>query len=230
MDKRSDSNLISPEAILLRVPVQNRLREFAIEFIWDWIGLVDSRFRKLYVTKYRKHITYDKYSPSKKPVTIMAPPHRRTRRKKSGKAKSKKSKSTPPASRKQYTVTQMMAAIDAVSNGMPVATAARTHGVPRITLLYKTTGKSPIQKNPGPSTVLTEEEESRMNAFIPHLSVLCQLLGSQQKGRQVGGLVASCPFRGAINKKQRQSHKLNLCCTGGTREVKPHIKLRINCG
>ncbi|KAF6211778.1 hypothetical protein GE061_012293 [Apolygus lucorum] len=49
----------------------------------------------------------------------------------------KKSKKSSFIPRKQYEEGEMMAAIDAVKNGMPVATAARTHGVPRVTLMYK---------------------------------------------------------------------------------------------
>lgn len=57
-------------------------------------------------------------------------------------------------------------AITAVQNGEPMATAAKRYGVPRITLHNKISGKTPMNCNMGPSTILKEEEEDLLVKWI----------------------------------------------------------------
>lgn len=65
-----------------------------------------------------------------------------------------------------YSETQMQAAIVDVSKGVAVATAARNHGVPRVTLMYKVKGKTPIQRKIGRQPYLTKEEEDSLVKWI----------------------------------------------------------------
>lgn len=67
----------------------------------------------------------------------------------------------PPVKGKMlmYSEKQMEDALLEVNRGVPVATAARHHNVPRVTLLYKARGKTPAHRKMGPDTVLSKEEE-----------------------------------------------------------------------
>lgn len=62
---------------------------------------------------------------------------------------------------KGYREEDLKKAIQAVSNGMPKKTAAVKHNVPRATLQFRLSNKF-IKCRPGPSTVLTEEEETML--------------------------------------------------------------------
>ncbi|KAG5882292.1 hypothetical protein JTB14_019212 [Gonioctena quinquepunctata] len=61
--------------------------------------------------------------------------------------------------RKKYSQDQMNAALEAVARGIPVATVAKIHSIPRVTLMYKSSGRLPTECRMGPSTVLTTNEE-----------------------------------------------------------------------
>ncbi|KAF9411724.1 hypothetical protein HW555_009553 [Spodoptera exigua] len=63
----------------------------------------------------------------------------------------------PP--RKDYMPEQMDKAIKAVRNGEKVAVAAKSFGVPRVTLYNKVSGKTPINCTMGPITVLSKDQE-----------------------------------------------------------------------
>lgn len=63
----------------------------------------------------------------------------------------------------------MLAALNAVENGVPVATAAHNYGVPCITLLYKATGKTPISCKPGPSSILSQDKENVLVLWIENM-------------------------------------------------------------
>ncbi|KAJ4437827.1 hypothetical protein ANN_13765 [Periplaneta americana] len=65
----------------------------------------------------------------------------------------------------------MAKAIEAVEEGMPTATAAKKFGVPRVTLCYKTSGKSPKVCRFGPATVLSDDEEKILVQWL--LSTAC---------------------------------------------------------
>ncbi|XP_072384649.1 uncharacterized protein [Diabrotica undecimpunctata] len=67
---------------------------------------------------------------------------------------------------KKYTAAQMAKALLAAKMGMPVATASKRFGVPRITLRNKLKGISPEVCNMGPPTVLTADEEDRIVKWI----------------------------------------------------------------
>lgn len=75
------------------------------------------------------------------------------------------------ACKRNYTSDQMAKAIEAVEEGMPTATAAKKFGVPRVTLYYKTSGKSPKVCRFGPATVLSDDEEKILVQWL--LSTAC---------------------------------------------------------
>ncbi|KAJ6647757.1 hypothetical protein Bhyg_02980 [Pseudolycoriella hygida] len=58
-----------------------------------------------------------------------------------------------------YFEEDMAKALDAMSTGMSCRKAAVAFGIPKTTLLYKHTGKYPVKRKMGPSTVLSESEE-----------------------------------------------------------------------
>lgn len=68
--------------------------------------------------------------------------------------------------RKLYTKDDMSKAFAAVQAGMPVATASKSFGVPRITLRNKVKGISPVVCTMGPSTILTTVEEERIAQWV----------------------------------------------------------------
>ncbi|XP_068084186.1 tigger transposable element-derived protein 2-like [Anabrus simplex] len=65
-----------------------------------------------------------------------------------------------------YPEESMLNAIQDVKRGVPIATAAKQHGVPRITLMYKAKGKSPIARRKGPCSTLNSEEEKTISDWI----------------------------------------------------------------
>lgn len=77
-----------------------------------------------------------------------------------------------PANKKffKYTERQMEMALEDVSRGIPVATAAKNHGVARMTLSNKAKGKSPKFRKMGPDTILTKNEESVLVTWILKMS------------------------------------------------------------
>ncbi|KAK9719447.1 hypothetical protein QE152_g22623 [Popillia japonica] len=67
---------------------------------------------------------------------------------------------------RKYTSENMAAALAAATAGLPVATASKTIGIPRITLRNKVKGISPEICNMGPSTILSFEEELRIVTWL----------------------------------------------------------------
>ncbi|KAF6208711.1 hypothetical protein GE061_017169 [Apolygus lucorum] len=99
----------------------------------------------------------------------------------------------PPVKGKMWSYSQeaLRAAVAAVSGGVPVSTAAKRHGVPRVTLLYKVRGKTPLRSAPtgAPSlpikplrartvqfTCSPFRAEERENRYRSSLSVIDPLL------------------------------------------------------
>ncbi|XP_050552311.1 uncharacterized protein LOC118281061 [Spodoptera frugiperda] len=66
---------------------------------------------------------------------------------------------------KKYTEEDIIKAIAAVNNGMPKKTAALKFGVPRPTLQFRLCSKF-IKSRPGPTTILTEEEEKTLVEWV----------------------------------------------------------------
>lgn len=103
------------------------------------------------------------------------------------------------APRKDYTTEQMAKAIEEVRKGEKISVAATRYGVPRITLHNEITGKSPVDCNLGPATVLSHEEENILVRWVcfmaeKHFPVTKeQLLDSVQKIISEKNL-DSCPF------------------------------------
>ncbi|XP_073991864.1 uncharacterized protein [Rhodnius prolixus] len=80
--------------------------------------------------------------------------------------KQEKTKSKCPKPKFQYSDDQMKAALQDVGQGTTVSEAAKKHSVPRVTLMYKVKGISPVSRRMGPSTVLTSEEEEVLVLWI----------------------------------------------------------------
>lgn len=62
--------------------------------------------------------------------------------------------------RKKYSSQHLCAAVQAVKNDRSIASVSKEYGIPRATLSYNVTGKSPMNKKEGPPTILTEDEEN----------------------------------------------------------------------
>ena len=60
----------------------------------------------------------------------------------------------------------MRAAVQSVHDGKGLREASRLYNVPVETLRRRTTGKVELDCKPGPSTVLTKEEEDRLNTYL----------------------------------------------------------------
>ncbi|CAK9832813.1 hypothetical protein ANTRET_LOCUS9594 [Anthophora retusa] len=72
---------------------------------------------------------------------------------------------------RNYSEEAMKAAIEDVQlRKMPIRTAARKFGVPRITLKYKVEGKSPIERNMGPPPILSKIEEDEISQWIEKMA------------------------------------------------------------
>ncbi|XP_074040900.1 uncharacterized protein [Leptinotarsa decemlineata] len=66
----------------------------------------------------------------------------------------------------KYSEQQMTAAMNEVQRGMPISTAAKKHKVPRVTLLYKVRGKTPVQRKMGRDCYLLKGEEKLLVSWI----------------------------------------------------------------
>ena len=67
--------------------------------------------------------------------------------------------------RRQWTQESMVAGVRAVAEGMGLREASRLYNLPIETLKRRTTGQIPLEAKPGPTTVLTEEEESKLYEY-----------------------------------------------------------------
>lgn len=70
----------------------------------------------------------------------------------------------------KYTQESLLTAIEEVNNGSSVKSAAKRHGIPRVTLLYKVQGKLPVGKRMGPKSIFTEEQEDLLVKWVFHLA------------------------------------------------------------
>lgn len=70
------------------------------------------------------------------------------------------------APKKNYTPSDMAHALELIANGKPVAAVSRETGIPRTTLIYKSSGKSPAVCGMGPPTILTAQEETFLVQWI----------------------------------------------------------------
>ncbi|KAJ0169285.1 hypothetical protein K1T71_015169 [Dendrolimus kikuchii] len=66
---------------------------------------------------------------------------------------------------KKYTEEDIIKAIEAVRNGMPKKTASTKFGVPRPTLQFRLSSQF-VKSRPGPTTILTEDEEKTLVEWI----------------------------------------------------------------
>ncbi|KAF2891178.1 hypothetical protein ILUMI_14995, partial [Ignelater luminosus] len=67
---------------------------------------------------------------------------------------------------RKYSIEDMEKALDAGRRGVSVASASKDFGISRITLLYKSKGKYPVNVRMGPETILTLEEEKLLVKWL----------------------------------------------------------------
>ena len=72
--------------------------------------------------------------------------------------------------RKQWREEDMASAMEAVSQGTAVSTAAKAFNVPRKTLDDRVKGRVKHGTKPGPDTVLTEEEEAALMSYLVYMA------------------------------------------------------------
>lgn len=65
----------------------------------------------------------------------------------------------------RYSEADMEAAIEECRRGVPTVTAAKKYAIPRVTLLNKVKGKTPIRRKMGRSCYVTEEIEEILVAW-----------------------------------------------------------------
>ena len=74
----------------------------------------------------------------------------------------------------------MNAALEALARGTLVAIAAKMHSVPKVTLLYKSSGKLPVYCRLVPSTILTTNEEALLETWILSLAKVHHPVNKEQ--------------------------------------------------
>lgn len=89
----------------------------------------------------------------------------------------------------QYTEAALLAAVEACNNGEAAATAAKTYGIPRTTLLDKLKGRTPLARKMGPRTILTSEEELDLEIWILELAKRGFLVTKEQLIDSVAKLI-----------------------------------------
>lgn len=75
-----------------------------------------------------------------------------------------------PSKKLQYTQETLLNALAAINSGMSYYRASRVYNIPKTTLLYKKTGKTPLICKMGPTTILSEEEENLLIKWLFHIS------------------------------------------------------------
>lgn len=71
-----------------------------------------------------------------------------------------------PSKKLQYSEQDLQNALLAVENGMSFYKASQIYNIPKTTLLYKKSGKTPMARRMGPETILSEEEENLIVKWI----------------------------------------------------------------
>jgi len=87
-----------------------------------------------------------------------------------GRAKMAQSKLAQSTGRKQWSTESMLAAVEKVGDGMGLREAARLFNVPVETLRRRVNGTVSVDCRPGPHTVLTSEEESKLVQYVVNMS------------------------------------------------------------
>lgn len=70
----------------------------------------------------------------------------------------------------KYTKESVLEALKEIQNGMSIRNASKKFNIPKTTLLYKHNGKYSLDKKSGPGTVLTTEEEDKIEQWILQLA------------------------------------------------------------
>lgn len=69
-------------------------------------------------------------------------------------------------SRKHYSEEALSQCIQAVESGMTVYASCKQFGVPMSTVIYRISGRWQNKRNPGPSTVLSKQEEQKIVEWL----------------------------------------------------------------
>lgn len=70
------------------------------------------------------------------------------------------------ASKKNYTTSEMAHALEVIASGRPVAAVLKEPGIPRKTLISKSSGKAPVVCGMGPPTILSAQETVLVQMII----------------------------------------------------------------
>ena len=95
----------------------------------------------------------------------------------------------------------MLAAQEAVRQGMSVSRAAAVHGVPRITLYDRHSGRVKHGTKPGPKPYLNETEERELSDFV------CEMgkIGYGKTRRDIKDIAESVAMEKGILRKRKIS-------------------------
>lgn len=77
---------------------------------------------------------------------------------------------TTKTKRLQYSQESMLKAMEDVKPDFPIAIAAKSNKVPRITLYAKVKGNTPLNKKFGPKIILTTNEETLLVIWLFHVA------------------------------------------------------------
>lgn len=122
--------------------------------------------------------------------------------------------------RKQWSVESMKAATELVRSGGGLRDASRLYNVPVETLRRRVTGKVAEDCRPGPPTVLTDEEESRLEGYLIRMSemgfgltredVMAMAFTIAEKTQRPHPFTGGCAGRGWYDGFMRRHPRLSL--------------------
>ena len=123
----------------------------------------------------------------------------------------------PSAKRKQWTGSQMLAALKAVKSATGINKAAREHGVPATTLKDRVSGRVAHGTIPGPRPYLSVEEETKLGTFLKNCASVGYgktrkdvLLIAESVSKDKGVLKKECITSGWWNKFLKRQGDLSL--------------------
>lgn len=106
----------------------------------------------------------------------------------------------------KYSEECMEKAIEEVQNGMPVSTTAKKYGIPRVTLLYKVRGKTPLKRRMGPESYLSEIQEQSLVKWIIEAAKAGFPVTKEQLFDSVKKLVTELQIKNPFNNNRPGKH------------------------